>query len=245
MCIRDRRNTVAPVAIIERFGADTARWFVLSDSPPERDMEWTEAGVAAAARFLQRLFRVVRTVAEQTSADTTCPETLSRAADSLRRTTHRTIVAVTDALEAFSANVAVARLHELTSALADAEKTAGEDGMAFARREAASVISLLIAPMVPHQAEAMMALLEPAGKPVVERTWPTAIPELLKASELTIAVQIMGKLRGTIAVPPDMPADEVIALAQAEPNVARLLEGARIVKRIHVPGRIVNFVVAK
>ncbi|MDT8870884.1 hypothetical protein RAA17_06270 [Komagataeibacter rhaeticus] len=91
----------------------------------------------------------------------------------------------------------------------------------------------------------MMALLEPGGEPVVARAWPTATAELLKASELTIAVQIMGKLRGTIAVAPDLPADQVIAMAEAEPNVARLLEGARIVKRIHVPGRIVNFVVAK
>ncbi|WP_395370151.1 leucine--tRNA ligase [Komagataeibacter diospyri] len=242
---KSKRNTVAPVAIIERFGADTARWFVLSDSPPERDMEWTESGVAAAARFLQRLFRIVRTVAEQTQPGAACPATLSRNADALRRVTHRTIAAVTDALETFSVNVAVARLHELTSALAEAEKTADEDGMAFARREAATTLALLSAPMVPHQAETMMAHLEPGSQPVVERTWPVAIADLLKANELTIAVQIMGKLRGTIAVAPDLPADKVIAMAEAEPNVARLLEGARIVKRIHVPGRIVNFVVAK
>ncbi len=242
---KSKRNTVAPITIIDRFGADTARWFVLSDSPPERDMEWTESGVAGAARFLQRLFRVVRGVAAQVPADAPCPTQVAKPADTLRRTTHRTIVAVTEALEGFSPNVAVARLHELTSALADAEKHADEDGVAFARREAAGALALLCAPMIPHQAEAMMTLLEPAGRPVVERTWPKAQEDLLVASEVTIAVQIMGKLRGTIAVAPDLPKDEVIARAEAEPNVARLLEGARIVKRIYVPGRIVNLVIAK
>ncbi|MFT8643687.1 leucine--tRNA ligase [Gluconacetobacter sp.] len=245
---KSKRNTVAPVAIIERFGADTARWFVLSDSPPERDMEWTEAGVAGAARFLQRLYRVVRVVAETVpaaAAPEAAPETaFSEAADTLRRATHRAIAAVSEALEGFAINVAVARLHELTSALADAERAADDAGMAYARREAALSLCLLAAPMVPHQAEEMLALLEPGQAPAVDRPWPVAEPELLVARELTIAVQIMGKLRGTVAAPPDAPAETVIALAENEPNVARLLEGKRIVKRIHVPNRIVNFVIA-
>ncbi|GEB38606.1 leucine--tRNA ligase [Gluconacetobacter liquefaciens] len=245
---KSKRNTVAPVAIIERFGADTARWFVLSDSPPERDMEWTEAGVAGAARFLQRLYRVVRIVAETVpvaAAPEEAPETvLSEAADTLRRATHHAIAAVSEALEGFAINVAVARLHELTSALADAERAADDAGMAYARREAALSLCLLAAPMVPHQAEEMLALLEPDKAPAVDRPWPVAEPELLVARELTIAVQIMGKLRGTVAAPPDAPAETVIALAENEPNVARLLEGKRIVKRIHVPNRIVNFVIA-
>jgi leucyl-tRNA synthetase len=241
---KSKRNTVAPVAIIERFGADTARWFVLSDSPPERDMEWTEAGVAGAARFLQRLHRTVRAVAETVPATAEAAEAPSEAADTLRRATHRAIAAVTDALEGFAINVAVARLHELTSALAESERAASEDGMAHARREAALTLCLLAAPMVPHQAEDMLALLEPGQAPTVSRPWPVAEAELLIARQVTIAVQIMGKLRGTVAAPPDAPADAVIALAESETNVARLLEGKRIVKRIHVPNRIVNFVIA-
>ncbi|MFT8443549.1 MAG: leucine--tRNA ligase [Acetobacter orientalis] len=241
---KSKRNTVAPVAIIERFGADTARWFVLSDSPPERDMEWTEAGVAGAARFAQRLFRLVRTVAESVPAQPSCPADLAPQADALRRATHRTIAAVTEALEGFAVNVAVARIHELTSALADAEKTADATGMGFARREAARTLCLLCAPMMPHLAEEMFAQLEPGSTMVVEQPWPEADPSLLAATQVTIAVQIMGKLRGTIEAAPDEDKDAVVARAEAEPNVARLLEGKRIVKRVHVPNRIVNFVTA-
>lgn len=241
---KSKRNTVAPVAIIDRFGADTARWFVLSDSPPERDMEWTEAGVAGAARFSQRLFRLVRAVAQSVPAQPACPAEIAPQADALRRATHRTIAAVTEALEGFAINVAVARIHELTSALSDAEKTADVTGMDFARREAARTLCLLCAPMMPHLAEEMYAQLEPGKTMVVDLPWPEADPSLLVATQVTIAVQIMGKLRGTIEAAPDEDKDAVVARAESEPNVARLLEGKRIVKRVHVPNRIVNFVTA-
>ncbi|WP_428377176.1 leucine--tRNA ligase [Lichenicoccus sp.] len=243
---KSRRNTVAPASIIERYGADTARWFVLSDSPPERDMEWTEAGVAGAARFGQRLYRLVAAVAASRDASTIPPlGAAGDAADKLRRATHRTIAAVTEALDSFTFNVAVARLHELTSALSEAwrEAEAGPD-LAFARAEAARMLCLLSAPMMPHQAETMLALLEPGSALAAERPWPEPDPALLAARQITIAVQIMGKLRGTIETAPDEAADQVLAMAEAEPNVQRLLDGRRIVKRIHVPGRIVNFVVA-
>ena len=240
---KSRRNTVAPSAIVERYGADTARWFVLSDSPPERDMEWTEAGVAGAARFGQRLFRLVAAVAASGDARATAPETVPDAADRLRRATHRTIASVTEALEGFTFNVAVARLHELANALSDAARETAP-GLEFARAEAARTLCLLTAPMMPHLAETMLALLEPGTALAAERAWPEADPALLAARQVTIAVQIMGKLRGTIETAPDEAADRVLALAEAEPNVQRLLEGRRIVKRIHVPGRIVNFVVA-
>ncbi|KXV26661.1 leucine--tRNA ligase [Gluconobacter japonicus] len=236
---KSKRNTVSPVEIIERFGADTARWFVLSDSPPERDMEWTASGVAAAARFGQRLHRLVSAVAGADAIDSAH----GVAGDDLRRVTHRTIAAVTEALEAFTPNVAVARLHELTSALAEAQGKDGE-GLAAARREAASTLCLLTAPMMPHLAEDMMAVLEANGDLVVDRAWPEAQDEWLAVQSVTIGVQVLGKLRGTIEVPPDAPKDQVLAAAKAEPNVARALEGKRLVKEIHVPNRIVNFVVA-
>jgi len=234
---KSKRNTVSPVAIIERYGADTARWFVLSDSPPERDMEWTEAGVAASARFGQRLYRLVHAAASATGDEAGSCE----AADELKRAVHRTIAAVTEALDAFTPNVAVARLYELASALSDAEKAVG-GGMGMARREAALALALLCAPMMPHLAEDLLALLEPGGLPAVRRAWPKADPAWLAVQSVTIGVQVMGKLRGTISVPPDAPAEQVLALAEAE--VARSIEGKRIVKRIHVPNRIVNLVVA-
>ncbi|WP_284945222.1 leucine--tRNA ligase [Acidisoma cladoniae] len=244
---KSKRNTVDPGAIIDRYGADTARWFILSDNPPERDMEWTESGVAGAYRFTQRLYRLAEAIAVSVPSAVTGEET--PAARKLRRATHRAIAAVTDALDAFSFNVAVARLYELAGAMTDAEKDAAsapEDGaLAAARGESLDALARLSAPMMPHLAEAMNSLLRPDGGPLVaQMTWPEADPALVLAESVTIAVQVMGKLRGTVVFPPGSPADEVIAAAEAEQNVARLLEGKRIVKRVHVPDRIVNFVLA-
>ncbi|MCQ8279257.1 leucine--tRNA ligase [Acetobacteraceae bacterium KSS8] len=240
---KSKRNTVSPEAIIDRFGADTARWFVLSDSPPERDMEWTEAGVVGAARFGQRVFRLVSQVAAETQP-APMPDAFGDAADTLRRATHRTIAAVTEALESFTYNTAVARLHELASALSDASQQQRVADLDWARRECAETLSLLIGPMMPHLAETLWSALLPGRGLVAETAWPEADASLLVARTVTIAVQIMGKLRGTIEMPPDAPAEQVIAAAEAEQNVARLIEGKRVVKRIHVPNRIVNLVIA-
>jgi leucyl-tRNA synthetase len=243
---KSKRNTVDPDAIISRFGADTARWFILSDNPPERDVEWTESGAVGAYRFTQRLFRL----AEGISADVPgelAPEALSDAARRLRRATHRAIAAVTEALDSFAFNVAVARIYELTNAIAEAER-AGADaqpGLAWARREAVEAATRLVAPMMPHLAEAMYARLYPGTETLVaDLAWLSADPAWTAVETVTIAVQVMGKLRATIEMPPGAAADAVVAAAEAEPNVARMLEGRRVVKRVHVPDRIVNFVVA-
>jgi leucyl-tRNA synthetase len=240
---KSKRNTVDPGAIIDRFGADTARWFILSDNPPERDMEWSEAGVMGAHRLVQRLYRLAEGSA---GAAPVLPDVLDDSAMALRRVTHRTIAAVTDALDGFAFNVAVARLYELVGAVGDADRAGDAAGLAYARREAVETAARLVAPMMPHLAEEIFSVLhagEYAGL-VADAPWPVADPALLVVQSVTIAVQIMGKLRGTIEVAPGAPADVVIAAAEAEPNVARQLEGRRIVKRIHVPDRIVNFVVA-
>jgi leucyl-tRNA synthetase len=244
---KSRRNTIDPGDIINRYGADTARWFILSDNPPERDMEWTESGVAGAYRFTQRVFRL----AEGVGPAVPKPDTFGGDGRALRRVTHKTIAAVTDALDDFAFNVAVARLYELANAITGAERAsaavaaAAEPGLDWARREAVEVLARLSAPMMPHLAEEVIACLNPGvGTLVADLPWPEAEPELLVADSVTIAVQIMGKLRGTIAVPPDSAADAVIAAAESEPNVAHALAGKRIVRRIHVPNRIVNFVIA-
>lgn len=240
---KSRRNVVEPAAILARYGADTARWFVVSDNPPERDLEWTEAGVAGAARFLHRLWRLAEAAAALPSGAP--PDAFGPAADTLRRATHRTIAAVTEAIEGFAFNVAIARLHELANALAEAERAdPATAGLAWARREGALTAALLAAPIVPHLAEEIVAALEPGGPLAAERPFPVAEEALLAVTRITIGVQVGGKLRGTIEVAPDQPEAEVLAAAAAEPNVARLLAAGRVVKRIHVPGRIVNFVVA-
>ncbi len=242
---KSKRNTVDPGAIIDRYGADTARWFILSDNPPDRDMEWTESGVSGSFRFVQRVFRLVEVfVSEEGNPAATALPAASGPALALRRTTHRAIASVTEALEAFTFNVAVARLYEFANAIAEAAADgAGDAGMVAARDEALLMLARLLSPMMPHFAETLHARLCPGAGLIAELPWPEADAGLLAAGTVTIAVQVMGKLRATIAVPPDEDAANVIAAAAAEPNVARLLEGKRIVKRILVPNRIVNFVV--
>ena len=246
---KSKRNTVDPGAIISRYGADTARWYILSDNPPERDMEWTESGVIGAYRFTQRLYRLVENA--PVGIPGPLPATFSSPARALRRATHRTIAAVTEALEDFAFNVAVARVYEFANAIGDAERAAadsktGDDAsLVWARQEAIAALATLIAPMMPHLAETIADRQDPQRATLVaEQVWPDADPALTAAESFTIAVQVMGKLRGTIEVAPGAAESDVLEAAAGESNVMRALEGKRIIKRVYVPNRIVNFVIA-
>src|SRR5690348_14820467 len=138
---KSKRNTIDPGEIIDRYGADTARWFILSDNPPDRDMEWTEAGAVGAFRFTQRLFRLVEAAP---TAPTSEPTDWTAAARALRRATHRAIGAVSEALDSFAFNVAVARIYELTNAISDAERgDAADASLAWARFEALEAVARL------------------------------------------------------------------------------------------------------
>jgi leucyl-tRNA synthetase len=236
---KSRRNTVDPGAIIGKYGADTARWFILSDNPPERDMEWTESGVAGAYRFTQRVYRLAATALDSLPPAGTSAEGAEGAARKLRQATHRTIAAVTEALESFAFNVAVARIHEFANTIGDA---AGDLGAA--KREALEALARLASPMMPHLAEELWSLLRPGEDALVaELPWLEADPALLKAETLTLAVQVLGKLRGTIEVAADADEATIFSLAENDENVQRFIAGRPIRKRIHVPGRVVNFVV--
>ncbi|WP_298214697.1 leucine--tRNA ligase [Acidocella sp.] len=231
---KSKRNTVDPGAIVARFGADTARWFVLSDNPPERDVEWTETGVQGAYRFLQRLARIGEEVARTGPGEASD----APAARKLRQMTHRAIEAVTQALEGFAFNLAVARLYELLNAIA----AAGEaPELAAARFEAMESLVRLAAPLVPHLAEHLFTRLRPQAGLLANQDWPVADPALLAVDEVTVAVQVNGKLRGTIRLPPGADANHAIPLAKEA--VAGAIGGQSIVKQIYVPDRIVNFVV--
>ncbi|WP_234730890.1 leucine--tRNA ligase [Acidocella facilis] len=232
---KSKRNTVDPGAIVGRFGADTARWFVLSDNPPERDVEWTENGVQGSFRFLQRLARVGEEIAK---AGNTQVESYGPEAKKLRQLAHRAIEAVTQALESFAFNLAVARLYELLNAVATPAE--GAD-MQAARFEAMEILVRLASPLVPHLAEHLFAKLQPGAGLAAQQPWPKADPALLVVDELTVAVQVNGKLRGTILVPAG--AGEEIAIPLAKEAVAGTIGTQTIVKQIYVPGRIVNFVV--
>jgi leucyl-tRNA synthetase len=233
---KSKRNTVDPGAIIAKYGADTARWFILSDNPPERDMEWTESGVAGAYRFTQRVFRIVEAALPGLPPAGTAPEETGKA---LRRATHRAIATVTEALETFAFNVAVARLYEFANAI-----EAAKDAPGGARREALEMLARLSAPMMPHLAEEVWSLLRPNDKALVaELPWPEPDAALLVAESITLAVQVLGKLRSTIEVPVGANEAEIFAAAEAEENVKRAIGDKPIKKRIHVPGRVVNFVI--
>jgi leucyl-tRNA synthetase len=238
---KSRRNTVDPSVVIERFGADAARWFTLSDNPPERDVEWTEAGAQGAFRFVQRVYRLARSLAEDV-ADATPVDQASGDARKLRQATHRAIAGVSQSIDEFAFNVAIARLYELSNAIAESEARTAP-GMAAARQEAVDALIRLAAPIIPHVAEEAYALLHPGAGLVANLPWLQAEADLLRRDSVTMAVQIMGKLRETIELAVGADAETAIAAAMAKPKVAQALEGVTIVKRIHVPDRILNFVI--
>ena len=241
---KSRRNTVDPGAIIGRYGADTARWYILSDNPPDRDMEWTEAGAAGAFRFTQRVWRLAANAAATLPPPEAPLPDAAGPARKLRQATHRTIASVTEALEAFAFNVAVARIHEFANAVAEAEAQLAAEGMGPALREGLETLARLSAPMMPHLAEEVFAKLRPGATALVaDMPWPEADPALLKAETVTVAVQVLGKLRATIEIPVGETEERIFALAEADENVQRAMGGKPVKKRIHVPGRVVNFVV--
>ena len=221
---KSKRNTVDPEPIVDRYGADAVRWFMLSDSPPERDLEWSEGGIEGAARFVQRVWRLVNGANSLEGDD-----------DNLKRRLHRTIAAVGDAIEGLQFNKAVAQLYELTTAIEKAKPSA-------TRLEAIRTLVLLIAPMAPHLAEECWSLVGGEGL-IVDAAWPTFDSALLVEGQVTIAVQVNGKLRDTITLARGLDRAEVEARALASENVQRQLAGATPRKIIVVPDRLVNIVV--
>ncbi|MGQ0582439.1 MAG: leucine--tRNA ligase [Reyranella sp.] len=239
---KSKKNVVDPDQIIRDYGADTARWFMLSDSPPERDLEWTEAGVTGAWRFQQRLHRIAMTaLAEVPPAGTPKPAKFSEAATQLRRAAHKTIAGLSADIEAFHFNKAVARLYELANSI-DAAKAAGDDTAKWALREALEIFVRLIGPMTPHLAEEMWQALGHTSL-LADSAWPLPEDALLVDDTVTVAVQLNGKLRGTIALPKDAPKEAAETAALAQPDLVRGLEGRTPKRVIVVPNRIVNVVV--
>ena len=237
---KSKKNVVDPDRIIDTYGADTARLFMLSDSPPERDLEWTEAGIDGAWRYAQRLHRDIVEPAKAVAAKgTRRPNDLGDAATEIERKIHKTVHFVTDDLEKFHFNRAVARIRELSNALEDLDGE-GTDA-AWARRFGWETLVKLIGPMMPHLAESLWQALG-HGEMLVDQSWPAADPRLIVDDTVTIAVQINGKLRGTIELPrdADKAAAEAAALAQAD--VSKFIAGRAPKKVIVVPNRIVNVV---
>ena len=232
---KSKKNVVDPVQIIEDYGADVARWFVLSDSPPERDVEWTQAGVEGAWRFVQKVW----SIAEAAPAADDGPVTSGDALD-LRRLAHRVVKNVTLGIEQFRFNTAVAQMYELANALRKAETQSGP-GLATARREAIRLLAQLCSPFAPHLAEECWAAIGGKGL-VATAKWPVADPAMLVSETVLLPVQVNGKKRGEITLPRDASNEAVEAAARADDNVKPFLAGLTVRKVIVVPGRIVNIV---
>jgi len=236
---KSKGNTVDPNAIIERFGADTARLFTLFAAPPEKDLEWSDAGVEGASRFLHRVWRLMQRVTGTTDAADAGGGGQDTAA--LRRTTHETIRRVTHAFEhGFAFNVAIAALMELSNAL-HAFVPGDEEGEA-ALHEGVSALVTMLVPFVPHFASECYEQLG-LGRQAVMADWPVADETVLRRDEVTLVVQVNGKRRGEITVARDTDEDAALAAARTESSIARWLEGMQLVKVILVPGRILNLVV--
>ena len=222
---KSKKNVVAPEDIFEQYGVDAARLFVLSDSPPERDVQWTTSGVEGAWRFVNRVWAEVEAGADGGGA----PD------EALERATHKLIKAVTEGVEGFRFNSAVAQFYAFLNVL---KAHGGADRRAALRR-----FVLLIAPFVPHLAEAGWARLGGEGL-AVDQPWPSFDPALAADDELTLPVQINGKRRGEIRAPAGAPDDEVRRIALDDADVARHLDGLAVRKVIVVKDRIVNIVAA-
>jgi leucyl-tRNA synthetase len=238
---KSKKNVVDPDEIIRDYGADTARWFMLSDSPPERDLEWTEAGVTGAWRFQQRLFRIASEAIETLPAvGTPRPAAFSDAAVALRRAAHKAIAGLSADIEAFHFNKAVARLYEFANTIDSVE--AKDGSTRWALREALEIFVRLIGPMTPHLAEELWHALGHRSL-LAEAPWPLAEDALLVDDTVTVAVQLNGKLRGTISLAKDTPKEAAEAAALALPELMRGLDGKSPKRVIVVPNRIVNVVV--
>jgi leucyl-tRNA synthetase len=222
---KSKKNTVDPEPIVDQYGADAVRWFVLSDSPPERDLPWSESGIEGAWRFVQRLWRVVETE----GSDAGTGDDLA-----LRKIAHRTTHDVASDIEALQFNKAVARLYSFVGAIEKAAPSADRDA-------AVATLLRLASPMVPHVAEEAWAAAGNTGL-IANAAWPDIDPALLVDDEVTIAVQVNGKLRDTLVFAKGAPKAEVEAAALASDKIVRLLDGKPPRKVITVPDRLVNIV---
>jgi leucyl-tRNA synthetase len=232
---KSKRNVIAPEAIIADYGADTIRWFMLSDTPPERDIEWTDAGAEGCWRFVQRIWRLV-SEAEGLPAPGAKAAPGDELSKSLRQSAHKAIAAVTEDLAALRFNRAVAQLYTLSNAVADAP-----EADAATRREALETMVLLAAPMMPHLAEECWRALG-HDRLVAETPWPRHEPSLVSSDTVIIPIQVNGKLRASVRLPKGTSKEEIERLASQLDPVKKALDGKTPKKVIYVVDRILNIV---
>ena len=237
---KSKRNTVDPADIIDTYGADVARLFVLSDSPPERDVEWSETGVEGSWRFVQKVWAAYDALPEDAPGPLTIAVTATGAALELRRAGHKAIAAVTAAIDTYRFNSAIAYVHELVGHLRRAERVEAA-GMLDARAEVLGILARLMQPFTPHLSDEAWARLGGTGFCAL-MPWPEADPALLVENTIMMPVQVNGKKRGELVIAKGLPRDEIEALALACPEAQSFLSGQIVAKVIVVPDRIINIV---
>ena len=239
---KSKKNVVDPDDILTTYGADAARLFILSDSPPERDLEWTEGGIEGAWRFINRLHRALSENAAKLSTPTAAKTSVfSDSAKDLRSKAHRTAKGVAEDIAAFVMNKAVAKIRELANALDAFDPK--DDGDKWAYREAWEVLTRVANPMIPHLCEEMWEMLGHKTL-LTDTSWPKVDETLLVSDTVTVAVQVNGKLRATITLPKDTQQKDAETAAMNEEGVQKALTGLAVKKVIVVPNRIVNIVAA-
>jgi leucyl-tRNA synthetase len=240
---KSKRNTVDPDDIMESYGADVARWFMLSDSPPERDVIWSEEGVQGASRFVQRLWRLIGEISA-VKGPTTRPVEFSAPALAVRKAAHRALANVSDDIERLRFNRCVAHIYEcanaLTEAIGDIESAPAPD-LAWALREAGDILVRLFQPMMPHLAEECWASLGHTSL-VATEPWPVLETDLLVENTITLPVQINGRKRADVTVPRDAGKDDIETAVLSLDAIKKALDGKSPKKVIVVPQRIVNVV---
>ncbi len=239
---KSKKNTIDPRHIIESYGADTARLFMLSDSPPERDLEWTDAGIDGAWRYLNRLWRLLLDLKPHIAGKdfTAVPESSSPVFEELRKKTHATILGVGDDIEHFHYNKAIARIRELSN-LMGAQEAGKDDAIDWALAEATQALMHVLAPFLPHLAEEMWAELGHTDL-IAARPWPKADASLLEEDTVTVAIQVNGKLRTTLKLVKDCGKDEAEKEALSNDRIQQAISGKEIKKVIVVPNKIINVV---
>jgi len=243
---KSKRNTIDPTDILEDYGADTARWFMLSDSPPERDVIWTEAGVEGAHRFVQRLFRLIgELISLKEKAKSAAHKTPPQAVLALRTATHKALAAVGNSIEGLRFNRAVAHIYELTNTIAafvSAHQENLDETALDAYYEACSILIQLTGPMMPHLSEECWQALGHKTL-LADQPWPVTEEELLVEDSVTVAVQVNGKRRAELTIKKSASKEEVESSALALDNIIRALDGKPVTRVIVVPQRIVNIVI--
>ena len=236
---KSKYNGVDPKTVLGKYGADTARMFILFKAPPEKDLEWDDADVEGQFRFLNRVWRLVNGYAEK-QPEVISNKELSKEEKGLRRAIHTAIKEISEDLEGdYQFNTAVSELMKLSNTLNDAKSI--NSGV---YQEGIGTLLILLAPFAPHIAEELWHNLGHENS-IHLQTWPEVDPDALVVDEITLVIQIMGKTRGTIQVPANSSKEELEKLARDSDIGKRNLEGKEVKKVIVVPGKLVNFVVPK